>query len=298
MRRRRSVRSPPQVVCLVLVCIIGVATMVRAILSLALSVEDRRPAVVKCSVRVNTFRRNDLLSQFVAHYGPCGCVAEIVVIWSDTEVDPPAWLARTKVRVERHPVDSLNNRFASVETPAAAAVFSVDDDVFVSCSDLQNMVRAWRASPRQMLGPAPRLVEVGAGGDYRYLRWWHVWWNARYSLVLTKVAIFHRDYLAAYHDPRNAVMKAVRDHVDRHRNCEDIAMSFLVANATKAPPVWFRAAYVDYGQSFASHAGISAGRDHLQIRQECLRAFAALFGHDPLQTATHKVLDASTSWFW
>ncbi len=31
------------------------------------------------------------------------------------------------------------------------------------------------------------------------------------------------------------------EYVDAHRNCEDIAMAFLVANATGSPPVYVRA---------------------------------------------------------
>lgn len=31
------------------------------------------------------------------------------------------------------------------------------------------------------------------------------------------------------------------EYIDAHRNCEDIAMAFLVANATGSPPVYVRA---------------------------------------------------------
>jgi Glycosyl transferase family 64 domain len=33
----------------------------------------------------------------------------------------------------------------------------------------------------------------------------------------------------------------VLEYIDAHRNCEDIAMAFLVANATGSPPVYVRA---------------------------------------------------------
>jgi len=43
------------------------------------------------TVRMNTFRRNDLLEQALKHWRSCGteAVAEITVIWSDTEREPP-----------------------------------------------------------------------------------------------------------------------------------------------------------------------------------------------------------------
>lgn len=288
------------VVCAaIFLLVMGVIALVGSLLSLLLYVPLTAASSVEVSVRVNTFRRNDLLSKFLAHYGACRCVREIVVVWSDQLNEPPSWLFTTKKAViERHPRDSLNNRFAALRQPLTEAVLSADDDVFLSCRDLAALVDAWSASPRQMLGPAPRLITKADDGAYRYLRWWHVWWNGHYSLVLTKLAVFHRDYLDAYSDTTNRIMTDIRKYVDEHRNCEDIAMSFLVANATRAPPSWFRARYRDYGQSFASHAGISASQDHIQIRQDCLRTFAAKFGRDPLISTSHKVSDATVAWLW
>ena len=37
-----------------------------------------------------------------------------------------------------------------------------------------------------------------------------------------------------------SVMQVVHDYVDEHRNCEDLAMSFVVANITRRPPIWVR----------------------------------------------------------
>ncbi len=42
---------------------------------------------------------------------------------------------------------------------------------------------------------------------------------------------------------------AVRAMVDAMHNCEDLAMQFLVANATQQPPVWVHVRHLlDYGQ--------------------------------------------------
>jgi len=272
----------------------------------------RRVASVGCSVRVNTFRRNDLLDRFVKHYERCGAAREIVVVWSDAELAPPEWLVlradrsptadEVTVRVELFDVDSLNNRFKLLETPATDAIFSVDDDLIVSCEVLQNMIDIWASAPRQMVGVAPRLVsrDTNANGGWRYLRWWHVWWNGAYSLVLTKVCILHRDYLDAF-SSRSPALVSAREHVDSRRNCEDLLMSFIVANATRAPPLWFRAPYSDYGQSilsFGRHAGISSGVDHVETRGDCIATFARLFGTMPLVTSHSKLVDARSEWLW
>ena len=45
------------------------------------------------TIRVNTFRRNDLLKQFLDHYTTCPDVKEIQVVWSDQKIAPPfSWL--------------------------------------------------------------------------------------------------------------------------------------------------------------------------------------------------------------
>ena len=271
--------------------------MIRFILSQSLSVElleENRPS---CVIRVNTFRRNDLLAKFVAHYEICDAVAEITVVWSDTEKSPPKWLSkRPKVDVEVHSLDSLNNRFLPLKMPLREGVLSLDDDVFVTCQTVSDLAEAFATSPRQMIGLAPRLVSRNAKG-LDYLLWWHVWWNNAYSLVLTKVSIFHRDYYYDYSE--NPLLADIRKHVHDHRNCEDIAMSFLVANATKAPAVWLRAPYTDYGQSFLKHAGISAAPDHHQIRIDCLTTFSHYFQDRlPLKTGHLKLKNANNDWLW
>lgn len=62
-----------------------------------------------------------------------------------------------------------------------------------------------------------------------YRCWWRVWWHGVYSIILTKAAILHHDFFVAY---STQMPQAVRSLVDELRNCEDIAMQFLIANAT------------------------------------------------------------------
>ena len=266
-----------------------------------------RPAGARgCSVRVHTFRRNDLLAGFVEHYERCEAAAEIVVVWSDPANAPPRWLARRRarggaapLRVERFAEDSLNNRFALQRRPAADAVFSVDDDVILACADLRRLVDAWAAAPANMAGVAPRLVARDARTRrWRYLRSWHVWWTGRFSLVLTKAAVLHRDHFAAYRAP---ALAAARARVDAGRNCEDLLMACVVANATRAPPLWVSARYVDRGQALlglGGHQGSSAAAGHVAARGECLDAFAGPFGGLPLATGAAKLSDARAAWLW
>lgn len=78
-------------------------------------------------------------------------------------------------------------------------------------------------------------------------------------------------------------------------------MACVVANATRAPPLWVAARYVDRGQALlglGGHQGISAAAGHVAARGECLDAFAGLFGGLPLATGSAKLADARRAWLW
>ena len=78
-----------------------------------------------------------------------------------------------------------------------------------------------------LVGFSPRMltydIETGA---IKYQRWQHTWWSGLYSIVLTKGALFHKKYLQQYH--KETPVKFL-EHVDKNRNCEDIAMAHLIA---------------------------------------------------------------------
>ncbi len=77
------------------------------------------------------------------------------------------------------------------------------------------------------MGFSPRMhasdVDTGA---LRYLNWQFTWWSGVYSIMLTKASLLHRDYLYAYD---KVVPGAMLQHIDSVRNCEDIAMAYVVA---------------------------------------------------------------------
>lgn len=63
-------------------------------------------------------------------------------------------------------------------------------------------------------------------GNQRYLNWQYTWWSGVYTIMLTKAAIMHRDYLPDY---EKLVPKEMLTHIDKNRNCEDISMAHVVA---------------------------------------------------------------------
>ncbi|CAN6200576.1 unnamed protein product [Urochloa humidicola] len=239
------------------------------------------------AVVINTWRRHALLRRSAAHYAACPGVDAVHVVWSEPRPPPErlrravlnANSTRTRVRFESTSGgagagdSSLNNRFRPIRGLAADAVFSVDDDIIVPCSTLRFAFDVWRSAPSAMVGFVPRMHWLAADPrdstkEYRYGSWWSVWWTGTYSIVLSKASFFHRRYLDLY---TNQMLPSIRKYVNENRNCEDIAMSFLVANATGAPPIWVQGRIFEIGSS-----GISSLKGHGLQRSRCLNTFAAM----------------------
>ncbi|CAN1746510.1 Glycosylinositol phosphorylceramide mannosyl transferase 1 [Linum perenne] len=183
---------------------------------------------------MNTWKRYDLLKQSIAHYASCSELDSIHIVWSEPE--PPSDSLVTHL-----------NRilFKEIKDLKTDAVFSIDDDIIFPCSSVEFAFHVWRSAPDTMVGFVPRAHWVEPSHDkskyYTYGGWWSVWWTGTYSMVLSKAAFFHKKYLSLY---TNEMPASLKEYTTKNRNCEDIAMSFLVANVTGAPPVWVKGMFI------------------------------------------------------
>lgn len=260
------------------------------------------------TVLINTWKRNSLLKKSVAHYASCYRTDAIHVVWSES--DPPSdslkvylnkivmsksqAAQKPNIKFDINKEDNLNNRFKPIQGLRTDAIFSIDDDVIVPCDSLDFAFTVWQTAPSAMVGFVPRMHWLGEKRNgrtyYEYGGWWSVWWMGTYSMVLSKAAFFHRKYLDMY---TNEMPTSIHDYVTRERNCEDIAMSLLVANATAAPPIWIKGKIYEIGSS-----GISSLNDHSTKRHKCLNDFASLYGTLPLVSTNVKAVDARNELFW
>lgn len=256
---------------------------------------------------INTWKRNDLLKKSVSHYATCPRLDSIHIVWS--EPDPPSQSLvqylehvqsnsingrKFELKFDINEEDSLNNRFKEIKDLKTDVVFSIDDDVIFPCSSVELAFNVWLSAPDTMVGFVPRMhwLDQSRGNRdyYVYGGWWSVWWMGTYSMVLSKAAFFHKKYLAMY---TNEFPPSLREYVAKNRNCEDIAMSFLVANATGAPPIWVKGKIFEIGST-----GISSLGGHSMKRTECVNKFVAAFGKMPLVSTSMKVVDSRSTWFW
>lgn len=236
---------------------------------------------------MNTYRRNDLLKRSAEHLALCDCVAEIQIVWSDQENSPPSpdffsVEARAKVRFEVHDSNSLNHRFNITLPIETDGVFSVDDDVEISCADLKFGFETWQSSQTTTVGYSPRMVTRDpTTKKFSYRSWRVVRWNGVYNVVLTKCCFLHQRHLRTYIEK---MPQKLLSYIDTHRNCEDIAMSMVVAKYFKTPPLWISGTVKEVGGD-----GISALTNHFGARSDCVDFFAQEMGGMPLIETSTKV---------
>lgn len=221
----------------------------------------------------------------------------IQVVWSDQVNKPPSALSdqySSKVMFETHPTDRLSNRFRALSPLPTRAVLSIDDDLLIPCEQLHQGLEVWTANERALVGFSPRMHGTDpVTGQDRYLRWQNTWWAGVYSISLTKASFLHRDYLASFFSvlPERTIAS-----IDQHRNCEDLAMAYVVGKEAGVPPVWVRGVVHE-----TADFGISTGASHFEDRSRCLTSLRLLQGNSsvlPLVSAYQKAIPLSPAWDW
>ena len=72
----------------------------------------------------------------------------------------------------------------------------------------------------------------------------------------------------------------IRNKVDELKNCEDIAMNFLVASVTSKPPVKVTVRWTFHCPTCATT--LSKDQEHFNERSACINYFSEVYGHMPL----------------
>jgi hypothetical protein len=294
--RRVSVRSFG-IACLVCVALIYFVNMMNnsgEVMKVVLRKDD------SLTVLINTFKRHEQLEASVKFYTQCPLVKHIAIVWSESDPPPESMSKRYAksqspvISFEIHETDSLNNRFMPLKSAHSDAIFSVDDDMKIPCEELALAYQVWKGSSRSIVGWMPRMHIRGSDHQLIYRCWWRVWWHGYYSIILTKAAIIHHDYLDLY---TNKMSQSIRDMVDQNRNCEDIAMQFLISDETKLPPIYVKGHLGDSG----ALGGISTNQNvvtasHMDARSQCLNDLAKIYGHNPLINSNFIVDSAANGW--
>ena len=300
--KRTSSRVSCRNILSILISLLFICFTLLALILINLSTQtlEQKPSQHKFTIVINTFKRPDMLESAVTYYSRCRNVHSIHITWSES-TPPPEDLRARYALMNNPPIifdtfdkDSLNNRFVPLKSHFTPGIFAVDDDMRVPCDDLELAFETWLNNQRTIVGFMPR-VHVIDGSSFVYRCWWTVWVQGVYSIILTKAAFLHHDYFDLY---THSMPPGVHQFIDQGRNCEDIAMQFLVTNKTSLPPVYVKGHIHDLGVL----GGISTSKNivraaHMDARSNCLNQLTKLFGGSPLVYSRTIVDSAANGWF-
>lgn len=215
------------------------------------------------------------LKMYVKHYSRCSSVKEIVVVWNKGE--PPKLsdldsAVPVRIRVEKQ--NSLNNRFKLDPLIKTRGVLELDDDIMMTCDDIERGFQVWRQHPDRIVGFYPRLVN---GSPLKYRGEKYARRHKGYNMILTGAAFV--DSQVAFNRYWSEQAKAGREFVDKFFNCEDVLLNYLYANASESKTVeYVRPAWAIDTSKFSGVAISRNTQVHYQKRSECLTKFAEMYG--------------------
>jgi len=192
-----------------------------------------------------------------------------------------------KVKIEKHVINSLNERFKVFADTPTLGILSLDDDVMRPCTALDAAFVRWIRNPERMVGFDARTHVIAEkddknskkGGDetnwkYGYMSTTES--SNQYSMTLPRASFIHRDYLDLY---PIAIPRPIYKYVAQNLECEDIAMSFFVSSLTNGkPPLLADYWAVKSMVKLYSAKKISGGKGHKSTRDTCVNDFAELLG--------------------
>ncbi|KAK6933481.1 Glycosyl transferase 64 domain [Dillenia turbinata] len=215
------------------------------------------------------------LKMYVKHYSRCSSVREIVVVWNKGKPPVPEdFDSAVPIRIRVEERNSLNNRFKVDPEIRTRAVLELDDDIMMTCDDIERGFKVWRDHPERIVGFYPRLVD---GSPLRYRNEKYARGRNGYNMILTGAAFM--DSLVSFKRYWSEEAKAGRDLVDKYFNCEDVLMNYLHANASSGRTVEYVKPAWAIDTSKLSGAAISRNTQlHYQKRSACLLKFSEMYG--------------------
>ncbi|KAL6125601.1 hypothetical protein ACLB2K_073657 [Fragaria x ananassa] len=215
------------------------------------------------------------LKMYVKHYSRCSSVREIVVVWNKgipPEVSDFDSAVPVRIRVEKQ--NSLNNRFRLDSLIKTRAVLELDDDIMMTCNDIERGFRIWREHPDRIVGFYPRLID---GSPLKYRGEKYARSHKGYNMILTGAAFL--DSQVAFERYWSEEASQGRDLVDKFFNCEDVLMNYLYANASSSQNVEYVRPAWAIDTSKLSGAAISRNTQvHYNKRSNCLVKFSEMYG--------------------
>jgi len=228
------------------------------------------------------YDRIESLFQLVSSVDKVPSLKMIIVVWNNQEKTYPPkkeWpLIEHHLKVITTSANKLSNRFFPYSEIETEAVLAIDDDIIMLTSDeIEFGYQVWREFPDRIVGFPSRLHVWTENGKLKY----ESEWKNDVSIVLTGAAFYHNyfNHLYTYKMPGD-----IREWVNQHMNCEDIAMNFIVSNHTGKGPIKVTPRKKFKCSECATGGSLSLDETHMVERSTCINYFVDLYGMLPLKS--------------
>uniref|UniRef100_A0A8D8PUC0 Exostosin-2 n=1 Tax=Cacopsylla melanoneura TaxID=428564 RepID=A0A8D8PUC0_9HEMI len=204
-------------------------------------------------------------------------VSKILVIWNNQNKYPPPASKWPKISknwtIIKTNENKLSKRFYPYAEIETEAVLSIDDDItMLTADELEFGFEVWCEFPDRIVGfPSRTHGWDNLTQSFTY----ESEWKNEISMVLTGAAFYHKywNYMYTTHMPAR-----IRNYVDSHMNCEDIAMNFLVANVTAKAPIKVTPRKKFKCPQCKNPEMLSSDTRHMMERSKCVNLFASIYG--------------------
>ena len=228
------------------------------------------------------YDRIESLFQLVNSIDKVPSLRMIIVVWNNQDkAFPPKkeWpIVDHQLQVISTSANKLSNRFFPYNEIKTEAVLAIDDDIIMLTSDeIEFGYQVWREFPDRIVGFPSRLHVWTENGKLKY----ESEWKNDISIVLTGAAFYHNyfNHLYTYKMPGD-----IRDWVNEHMNCEDIAMNFIATNHTGKAPIKVTPRKKFKCSECATGGSLSLDEKHMVERSTCINYFMDLYGMLPLKS--------------
>lgn len=234
-----------------------------------------------------TYDRIESLFSLIQKLSLVPSLQKILVIWNNQKKQQPNLSSFPKIskpfKVIQTKANKLSNRFYPYPEIETEAVLSIDDDItMLTADELDFGFEVWREFPDRIVG-FPSRTHVFENNEYKY----ESEWTNEISMVLTGAAFHHKYWNHVY---TTSMPPSIKEYVDLHFNCEDIAMNFLVSNRTGKGPIKVtpRKKFKCHSRQCTNAEMLSADKNHMIERSECINLFTKIYGTMPLKTVEYR----------
>lgn len=230
-----------------------------------------------------TYDRVSSLFTLIQRLSKVPSLMKVVVVWNNQKKKPPPIQDFPKIakpiNIIKTKANKLSNRFFPYREIETEAILHIDDDIVMLTPDeVEFAFEVWREFPDRIIGfPSRTHIWDNVTMSWKY----ESEWTNEISMVLTGAAFLHKFWSYLY---TKDLPSDVKDWVDDHMNCEDIAMNFLVANLTNKPPIKVTPRKKFKCPECTTNEMLSADLGHMVERSQCVDRFAKAFGKMPLKS--------------